>query len=65
MQTKLAFLFVLHVIGVGFILARWELRFRPRLIIGVFMYFLAFYLMWGWFLQANAELYVPEMTNNP
>lgn len=62
MQTKLAFLFVLHVIALGFFLARGEARMRPRNLAFVFAYLFAFYALWGTAMNAIPGLYVPTAT---
>ncbi len=60
MQTKLAFLFVLHVIAIGFWLGRQGARLRPRNFILTFVYLFGFYAAWGLAMNSMPSLYVPE-----
>ncbi len=64
MQTKLAFIFVLHVVIVGFLLAGRGVSFRPRTLWGVLLYLFMFYVIWGRIFQANEALITPETTEN-
>lgn len=59
MQTKLAFIFVLHVVFLGLMMARRNVRLRPRNIVWVFGYLFAFYVAWGVTMNAVPSLYVP------
>lgn len=59
MQTKLAFLFVLHVIALGIFLARRGISLRARNLFFVMSYLFLFYVAWGTAMQAVPAIYVP------
>jgi|APGre2960657505_1045072.scaffolds.fasta_scaffold844431_1 hypothetical protein len=60
MQTKLAFLFVLHVLAIGLCLGRTGARLHLRNFIFVFAYFFGTYAAWGMAMNSMPSLYVPE-----
>ncbi len=59
MQTKLAFLFVLHVIGLGLFLARRGAQLSGRNIIFLVGYLFVFYAAWGTAMNSMPSIFVP------
>lgn len=61
MQTKLAFLFVLHVMFLGVLMARRGAALRARNFFWLLSYLFAFYVLWGVAMQTAPGIYVPDM----
>ncbi len=64
MQTKLALLFVLHVLALGVLFARRGVALKAWNLLLLLTYLFVFYAAWGVAMQAVPGIYVPEASGD-